>query len=86
MMTRHGFVLGLALGLTLSVGFVLGSMFTPHATAQTAAAAPSRWEYTTLRHGFDNGTWANTQGTQGWRFIGFDGGDSHVLIFERPVH
>ncbi len=86
MTTRRGFLFGFAVGLTLSLGVALGSMFTPRATAQATTPGPTRWEYTTVRHGFDGGSWANEQGAHGWRFIGFDGGDAHVQIFERPMH
>lgn len=85
MTTRQAFGFGLALGLTLALGFVLGSMFTPHATAQTAAPSPQRWEYMVVNHGFDHGQWANEQGAQGWRFVAYDLRQDHEMIFERPL-
>ena len=75
--------MGLALGLVFSLGFVASTFMTPHATAQTGG---QRWEYLTVHHGWDEGTWAAQHGRQGWRFVGFEFGNPHILIFERPLH
>ena len=80
MKTQMGFWVGLALGLAFSAGFAVAS-WAPRAEAQTAAG---RWEYRTVHHGWDEGRWAQELGAQGWRFIGFEFGNPHILIFERP--
>ena len=79
---KHGFWLGLALGLFFSMGFVTATLVVPTADAQ---APPRRFEYRTIDHGWDDGRWANEAGRQGWRFLGFEFGNPHKLIFERPL-
>ena len=79
MNTTRGFLVGLAVGLLIALGFATATLVAPRATAQS----PERWQYMTVDHGFDDAQWANEQGRLGWRFIGFDGGNSHKLIFER---
>lgn len=86
MQTRLGFFVGLGLGLAFSLGFAVATWLTPHASAQTTAGAlPARWEYMIVDHGFDHGRWANEQGAQGWRFVGYDIRREHEMIFERPA-
>ncbi|WP_236605077.1 hypothetical protein [Sandaracinus amylolyticus] len=82
MTARHGFWLGLALGLTFALGFAAAVLVLPRAEAQSAPG--TRWRYMTVRHGWDEGRWANEAGQNGWRFVGFDASSAHVLIFERP--
>ena len=82
MHTQHGFWVGLAVGLAFSVGFAVASWTTPRAEAQSATGV--RWRYRTIHHGWDDGRWAQEMGAQGWRFVGFEYGDNHVLIFEQP--
>jgi hypothetical protein len=82
MSQRQTFFMGLALGLTLSIGIAIGALTTPHATAQTTS---SRWEYMTIDHGFDGARWANEAGANGWRYVGYDLRADHMMIFERPA-
>lgn len=81
MQSKLGFWVGLGLGLAFSLGFAVASWTTPHAQAQSAPV--TRWTYHTVHHGWDNGRWAAEMGAQGWRFVGFEYGNAHVLIFER---
>ena len=79
MTTKQGFWIGLAMGLCFAVGWAAALASVSPARAQSGR----RFEYMTVGHGFDGGRWANEAGAQGWRFVGFDGGNSHMLIFER---
>ena len=81
MSTRHGFWFGLALGLFFAFGFMAANALTPTAEAQSAR----RFEYLSIHHGWDDGRWAAEAGRRGWRFVGFEYGNSHILIFERPL-
>lgn len=81
MQMKHGFWMGLALGLVFSLGFVTATVITPTAEAQRG----ERYQYRTIDHGWDQGRWANEAGREGWRFIGFEYGNPHKLLFERPL-
>lgn len=88
MQTRLGFLVGLGLGLAFSLGFAVATWMTPHAEAQASSSYgwPARWEYMVVNHGFDHARWANEQGRDGWRFVGYDHREEHEMIFERPAH
>ena len=82
MKTDKGFWAGLALGLLFSAGLAMAAVLAPHADAQQGR---TRYEYRTVHHGWDEGRWAAELGPQGWRFLGFEFGNPHILIFERPL-
>ncbi len=81
---------GFALGLSLSIAFILGCaaapLIVPRMSAQQQAAGVQRWEYTCplpQRQGGDDHAAAATQlGEQGWEY-------SHngwnVMCFKRPL-
>ncbi|MCB9594065.1 MAG: hypothetical protein H6719_15130 [Sandaracinaceae bacterium] len=79
---KHGFWIGLGLGLFFSLGFLTATAMAPTAEAQRNR---QRWEYRTINHGWDQARWANEAGQQGWRFVGFEYGNAHKLLFERPL-
>jgi len=82
MNARTGFFMGLALGLTFSLGFAAATWTTPTASAQRGGP---RYEYRTINHGWDDGRWANEAGREGWELIGFEYGNPHKLLFERRL-
>ncbi len=80
---------GLALGLSLSIAFILGCavapFIVPRMSAQQQTDGIQRWEYTCpalARTGRQHGPAANELGAQGWEFSHMA---SHYYCFKRPL-
>lgn len=79
---------GFALGLSLSIAFILGCaaapLIVPRMSAQQQAAGIQRWEYECVGHAANRGVNAEVtaMGQQGWEAVSFIGG---VTCFKRPL-
>lgn len=75
-----GFALAVALGFAFGLGCATAVTVIPPARAQTGV---ERWEYLEIRHGWDDGQWANEAGAEGWEFVGFRPGYPNMLFKRR---